>query len=448
MDKPISILLINPWIYDFAAYNLWSEPLGLLNIAGILKELDIEINIIDCLRSNFIENPKSKENGCSKFIRTVIPKPDVLNFVPRNYAVYGIYEEEFMDNLKKTNKPDVILVTSAMTYWYPGVFKVIQILKKYYKNVPVILGGIYATLCKEHAEKNSGADFVLLGSNIFELLKLIKDITGKNIKLKFPIQGFRDYPIPPHQLLPQKNFFAVLTRRGCPFRCNYCASYVLYSQMETRSTNSVIEEIKTYTKLLNTRNIAFYDDALLYDAENHIIPILEEIAESNINLSFHLPNAIHSRFLSKKISELLWQTGFKTIRLGLETSIKDIQIATGNKVSNYDYVKSIDFLTAAGFKNKDIGTYILIGLPGQKPEDVEKTLIFVQKTGGTPYLSFYSPIPKTPMFEIARRMVKLDIENEPLFHNNTVFILKHPDFSESAIKYLKDMAKTIRDNIK
>ena len=43
------LLLINPWIYDFAAFNLWVEPIGLLSIASILREHGYELDFIDCL---------------------------------------------------------------------------------------------------------------------------------------------------------------------------------------------------------------------------------------------------------------------------------------------------------------------------------------------------------------------------------------------------------------
>ena len=44
-----NILLINPWIYDFAAYDMWTEPLGLLYIAGVLRENGYRANLINCL---------------------------------------------------------------------------------------------------------------------------------------------------------------------------------------------------------------------------------------------------------------------------------------------------------------------------------------------------------------------------------------------------------------
>ena len=49
MKKPPNILLINPWIYDFAAHDLWSKPLGLLLLGGFLRERGYEVRLLDCL---------------------------------------------------------------------------------------------------------------------------------------------------------------------------------------------------------------------------------------------------------------------------------------------------------------------------------------------------------------------------------------------------------------
>jgi len=88
--------------------------------------------------------------------------------------------------------------------------------------------------------------------------------------------------------------------------------------------------------------------------------------------------------------------------------------------------------------------YILVGLPGQKPSEVEETIKFVDKSGASPYLSFFSPIPQTPLFKRAAEISKIDIDKEPLFQNNSIYILTHPEFSEESIQYLKDMAREIR----
>jgi len=169
------ILLINPWITDFAAYNFWIKPLGLLCIAGLLRRNGFRITLIDCLD----HLAKTKRYGDGKFLKTKIEKPLPLKSIPRNFSRYGIPGEILLKRFSMLEeKPDLIGIASGMTYWYPGVFKAIEIAKKVFSNVPIILGGIYATLCSEHARKHSGADVVLNGRGESEVLKLISELTG------------------------------------------------------------------------------------------------------------------------------------------------------------------------------------------------------------------------------------------------------------------------------
>ncbi|HNR65257.1 MAG TPA: radical SAM protein, partial [Atribacterota bacterium] len=47
--KKNRLLLINPWIYDFTAYDFWSKPLGILYVAAILRKKGFDIDFIDCM---------------------------------------------------------------------------------------------------------------------------------------------------------------------------------------------------------------------------------------------------------------------------------------------------------------------------------------------------------------------------------------------------------------
>jgi hypothetical protein len=174
--NPPHILLISPWITDFAAYNFWIRPLGLLYIAGFLRESGFRVTLIDCL--DFYS--KTQKFGDGKFFKTKIEKPLPLKSIPRNYCQYGIPEEMlFKKLLLLEEKPNLIGITSGMTHWYPGVFKVIEITKNFFKDIPLILGGIYAALCHEHAKKCSEADIVFNGRGELEVLKLVSDLINK-----------------------------------------------------------------------------------------------------------------------------------------------------------------------------------------------------------------------------------------------------------------------------
>src|SRR4030043_1714680 len=102
-------LLINPWITDFAAYNFWIKPLGLLCLAGLLRLNDFRVTLIDCLDST----ERRKEYGDGKFFKTRIDNPLPLKSIPRNYSQYGIPEEMLLKRLSfLEEKPDVIGITS------------------------------------------------------------------------------------------------------------------------------------------------------------------------------------------------------------------------------------------------------------------------------------------------------------------------------------------------
>jgi radical SAM superfamily enzyme YgiQ (UPF0313 family) len=444
------ILLINPWITDFSAYNFWIRPLGLLSIASLLRVNGFRVTLIDCLDSY----SKIKKYGDGKFFKTRIEKPEALKSIQRHYSRYGIPEEMLLKRLSFIEeKPDIIGITSGMTYWYPGVFKIIEITKKFFQDVPIILGGIYATLCYEHAKKYSGADVVFKERGELEALKSIAEFSG--IKPRAPclpeprrrqansamhhvglhgpvpfgighgspephmVQG-ELIPYPAFDLYPQLTYVCISTSKGCPFRCTYCVSPFLTKGFVMRDPFRVVEEIEYWTTHYPIHNIAFYDDALLIEPSNHLIPMMKEVIKRGIQCNFHTPNALHIREIDEEVAELLLRGGFKTLRLGFETSDEENLIETGGKVDNQEFMRAIKYLNRAGYSSEEIGVYIMAGLPGQRVREVEESIAFVKDSGGKPILVEYSPIPHTPLFEKAKKISQFDLENEPLYHNNSI----------------------------
>ena len=175
------ILLINPWIHDFAAYDFWAKPLGLLIIAGILKAHGIPISYIDCLNRFHPRAPQTDplaRYGRGPYLKTRIPKPPGLHDVPRNFCRYGIKPLWLREDLQELPRPDLVLVTSLMTYWYPGVRETIENIRSVFPRSPIVLGGIYARLCPEHARSQSGADHLAVEPAETHLMDLVEKFTG------------------------------------------------------------------------------------------------------------------------------------------------------------------------------------------------------------------------------------------------------------------------------
>jgi radical SAM superfamily enzyme YgiQ (UPF0313 family) len=426
-------LLINPWITDFAAYNFWIKPHGLLSIASLLRDNGFKISFIDCLDST----AKRKKYGDGKFLKIEIEKPLPLKSIPRKYSQYGISEEIFRDKLSCIEKPDLIGITSGMTYWYPGVFKVIRIVKESFKEAPILLGGIYATLCYDHAVKYSEADYVIQARGELELSKIISELLGLELSIVNCKLEIDDFPYPAFDLYPRLDYVSIMTSRGCPYRCSYCASSVISEGFKRRDPLKVVEEITCWTSQYRVSNIAFYDDALLVNPSEHIIKILKEVRKRDIQCNFHSPNGLHIKEINKEVAALLYDCQFKTLRLGLETSSETIQVDTGGKVDNRSFREAVGNLRRAGYSKDEIGTYVMAGLPGQRVGEVEESIAFVEGNGAKPILVEYSPIPETALFEKAVRMSEFDLENEPLLQNNSIFPCQWEGFTLADLQRLK-----------
>ena len=436
------VLLINPWIDDFAAYDFWAKPIGILAIAGILKSCGYHVRYVDCLdrfHPGLSRPTEVGQFGKGPYLKTRIEKPGKLHDVPRHYSRYGLPENLVREVIGDGPEPAAVLVTSLMTYWYPGVIALIKVVREVFPEVPVALGGIYATLCYEHAIRYAGADVVLPGLSEDKIIEFLDDLTGLRGRLNFHPGELDTYPYPAFELQSAISYLPILTGQGCPFRCTYCASAFLSPGLRRRSPDHVAEEITYWHEKHAVVDFAFYDDALLIEADRHLMPILEGVMRRGLQVRFHTPNALHIRPLSREVAGLLFRAGFKTIRLGLETAFFDDRQAMDSKVEPDEFEQAVGYLKEAGFKEEDLGAYLLYGLPGQDLSILEHSIKMVKACGVRPILAQYSPIPHTELWDEAVKASRYDLEEDPIFHNNSIFPCRKARFSWEEVGYLKDL---------
>ncbi len=286
----------------------------------------------------------------------------------------------------------------------------------------------------------TGIDEVFTGPGEKTLFDLIARCTGFRTTPHFNQQELDTYPYPALDLQSQINYVPLLTSRGCPFKCTYCASHFLNPGRMWRSPESVIEEIKFWHQSHQVSDFILYDDAFLVNAEMHAIPLLKKIIQTELNLRFHTPNAVHIRGINAETAPLLFEAGFKTLRLGLETAEFDHRDAIDQKVTANDFKRAAGFLKKAGFNKNQVGAYLLIGLPGQELAAVERSIRTVQETEITPILAYYSPIPHTVMWPKAVAASRYDLEADPLYTNNSMIPCQSGAFNWETITALKELA--------
>jgi hypothetical protein len=452
------ILLINPPIYDFAAYDFWLKPYGLLSVAGRLRgqaefslfdyleqrQYDFGLRIDDCgLKKPSEDNPQSAIRnvvtldsdpgpkfdrwGRGRFPCEPIESPGPLKSIPRYFRRFGVSRTVFTDYLRERGPFDYVLVQTMMTYWYPGVREVIEDIRLAWPEAKIVLGGNYATLCPDHA-RSLGADLVVVGSDLPPLWKFLEMTPDPAQPALWEVCGH--LPIGVLKL-----------GDGCPFRCSYCSVPRVYGRFQPRPLPRLLAELELEVRL-GAQNIAFYDDALLCDAEKMLVPFLMEVLRRGVHVNLHTPNALNARFLTAELADLMVRAGFKTFYLGFESASRQWQQGTGGKVFSEEFARAVDHLLAAGADPVDITAYEIIGHPASDVQELETSMRFVHSLGIRGMLADFSPIPGTPDGEASRRWVDLD---EPLMHNKTAFPIIRLGFDE--VNRLKDLQRMLNRSV-
>ncbi|MHC4397915.1 MAG: B12-binding domain-containing radical SAM protein, partial [Planctomycetota bacterium] len=357
--KP-KILLVNPPIYDFAAYDFWLKPYGLLSVAGYIRS-SVDFNLFDYLDRlhPFAVQQTGIESGRwgrGRFYREKVPNPTCLKDIPRYFRRFGLPRGVFKNFLAAQQHCDFILIQTMMTYWYPGVQEVIEDIRDAWPDAKIILGGNYVTLCSKHAQ-TLGADLIVPGTNLeplFEFMGIAPDLNQ-----------------PPFWQAYEKLKTGVLKLTdGCPFNCTYCSVPKVYSKFKARPLERSLVELELLCRL-GVENIAFYDDALLFEPEKILMPFLNEVLNRNINVNFHSPNGLNARFLTKDLAELMVRAGFKTFYLGFESASVQWQQRTGSKVSSDELAQAVEYLIAVGADPQNITAYQILGHPQTDIQQLE-----------------------------------------------------------------------------
>ncbi len=420
------ILLVNPPIYDFSAYDFWLKPYGMLRVAGFLRGR-ADFFLFDFMDRLDARVPAGRYRadpwGRGEYYSEPAPKPLPYRDVRRQFRRFGLRREEFQSFLKYQGPFDHAFIQTGMTYWYLGVREVIKELRASWPQTKIVLGGVYATLCASHA-RSLGADLVIEGLDLAPLWPFLRLSPDKNRP-------------PLWDLYPRLKTAVVKLADGCPFRCTYCSVPQVYPAFEARPLHRSLAELE-FLIGLGAENIAFYDDALLYRSDQILKPFLLEVLRRNLHVNFHTPNALNARFISRELAEVMVASGFNHFYLGFESSAYAWQKKTGGKVYALELERAVKNLLDAGADPELIYAYIIVGHPDGNEQAVDESIRFASDLGIRVMLSEFSPIPGTPDGEACRGTLDLD---EPLWHNKTFFAIHR--LGDGEVNRLKNLVSRL-----
>ena len=419
--KPLQVLLVHPPIFDFTAFDFWLRPYGMMRAAARMENVD-RFTFFD-----FLTTSKKDAWGRGRFTEEIVAKPDVFSDIPRRFRRFGRPRAEFQSLLRSKNFA-AVLIQTGMTYWYQGVREVIEDIHTLQPAAKIVLGGVYATLCSEHAG-TLGADLVVQGADLDPLQQLL------GVELN-PTARCSSTCMP----RVTAGVGVLKLSDGCPFHCTYCAAPMMWSGFAPRDPVECGEDFRCLVAA-GAKDIAFYDDALLHRTEEVLLPFLDVVQTTvatmfggNNPVRFHTPNALNARFMTPDLARRMVKAGFASFFLGLESGAASWQAATGGKVRMEEFASAVESLRAAGAQT--IFAYIIAGHPDSEMQELEDAIRFAHRCGVRVILSEFSPLPGTPDGMKCEPWADLA---EPLSHNKTAFALRR-----LGVNYLNRMKELTR----
>ncbi|MCI0705890.1 MAG: B12-binding domain-containing radical SAM protein [Ignavibacteriae bacterium] len=165
----------------------------------------------------------------------------------------------------------------------------------------------------------------------------------------------------------------LVTTRGCPFHCNWCAKPIYGQVYHTRSPENVVEEMKFLKQFANPNHLWFADD--IFGLKPGWIPLF---ADTVNNQNVKIPFKCLSRadlLLKEDTVRHLQRAGCETVWLGAESGSQKILDAMDKGTTIEQIYEAASQLRQSNIR---VGFFLQFGYPGETKSDIEKTLQVVK----------------------------------------------------------------------
>ncbi|MFC2142069.1 B12-binding domain-containing radical SAM protein [Acidobacteriota bacterium] len=368
-------VLINPPItpeqvfgdWDLSDLDTYCPPLGLLYIAGYLRQFGHTVHIIDT--------------------------------IPLKWTL-----EELVQNVSLLD-PDVIGISST-TVNIVNANRIAEKLKTNGLKAPIILGGPHVSaLPKLTLERYCAFDYGVLGEGEMSYLELIQTIEKKEPISSVKGIAWRDnsgdiivnpirpliedldiLPLPawdllpnfpdayPHNALETKRLPAatILTSRGCPFQCTFCDRSVFGNSVREHSVEYTIKMIQYLKHEHGIKDLMVVDDNFLLKKQR-LFQICDAMIDNKMNLSWYCLG--HVKYMTEDRLKKIREAGCWIMEVGIESGSDRILKLIKKNTTKAEIASAVTTAKKAGIKIK--GNFIF-GLPTETKESLEETIEFAK----------------------------------------------------------------------
>jgi radical SAM superfamily enzyme YgiQ (UPF0313 family) len=332
-----------------------------------------------------------------------LPSLGLLTLAGLTPKTFDIEYHEIADLKQLPDLPDHFDLVAISTF--TAQLKEAYTVSDFYsaRGIPVVMGGISVSSLPEEAKGHCTSVVVGEGEPLWP--EVLRDFENGNLK-PFYTQSppgrydLRDAPIPRFDLLdPEKyNRLTVQTSRGCPHKCEFCASSILLtSSYKLKPVEKVIAEIREIKKIWLRPFIEFADDNSFVHRE-HYKRLLRELAKENVRWFTEGDVRVAE---DDELLGLMRDSGCQQILIGLESprraSLNGVELRSNWKARQQDsYKTAIERIQSYGIT---VNGCFILGLDADTPDVFEDVLQFVRDSGlYEVQVTFLTAFPGTPLY--------------------------------------------------
>ena len=213
-------------------------------------------------------------------------------------------------------------------------------------------------------------------------------------QLAQPLYDARWYDPTGREVIPG----GILTSRGCPARCTFCANYVTGRKFRHRRSECVAAELNAYHERCGATFFPCWDDALTADRRQLLH--LSETLEREIRFPLQWSAITRATMVTPELLRAMRCAGLVAVNFGVESGDDDILRAIKKGITTAHVVRALEWATAEGLTT---ACNFMLGFPQETPEALERTLRFMERIA--PLVDSFStmgvliPFPGTPLYE-------------------------------------------------
>jgi len=364
----MKVLLINASQSDVYGTRMIPAypPLGLLYIAAVLEKENHNVDVID----------------------------------------FDVDINKFADfkSLLRNNTYDLIGL-SAVTPTINNAYYLAENIKSIKKDIPIILGGIHATISPNECISNEFIDYVAIGESENTIVEFINELQKPNPSffkvrgIAYKIKGevflnekrelepnLNKFPFPARHLLRNPGSYSppdvermpaapIFLTRGCFGKCTYCCTKQIFGRkMRFRSLGNMIEEIDEIVRL-GYKEMHILDDNFTANKKK-VVELCNEIRKRNYDLNYEISNGLRADMVDYEVLSALKSIGVKNVGFGIESGNEQILKNIKKEISKDTTREAIRLAKELKF---EIWGFFIIGLPGETPETVRETINFAKE---------------------------------------------------------------------